>query len=102
MCQHAEAEGIGNVARCMAAYDARTAAACARWGATLPAGAYEEVTRIVEALAAAAARRWRCWCDGEEEELRATADPQQQPPWHCRHIRRRARGSRARPAPLVL
>ena len=68
MCRHAETEGIGTVGQCMAAYDARTQAAYTRWLGTLPAGVHDTVLAAVEAAGAAAVRRWRCWCDGEEEE----------------------------------
>ena len=75
MYLHAETEGIGTVAQCMAAYDARTLPAAEKWAAWLPQGVHGEALRTVEAAAAAAVRRWRCWCEGEEEEPEESAVP---------------------------
>ena len=66
MCRHTEEEGIATVTQCMTAYDARSQAACARWSASLPEGMHDQARLLIEAAAAAAVRRWRSWCEGNE------------------------------------
>jgi hypothetical protein len=68
MCRHTEAEGIAAVSQCMSAYDNRTRAACERWSTRLPVAVHAQARELIDAAAAAAVRRWRCWCEGSEEE----------------------------------
>ena len=74
MASHVEEAGLCSAAQCMAAYDQRTHLAAQRWSQVLPDAVRGEATQLTEEAAAAAARRWQAWCEGEVEQPEAPDD----------------------------